>query len=504
MWMYLLTFIVLLLLLIVRRKFSYWDRQVVPFIEPRFPLGNIDLGADRIHLALQLTRFYKEMKNKFAFCGLYFFTSPVALIMDLDLIQNILVRDYTCFHDRGLYCNEKDDPISAHLFRLEGEKWSKLRKKLLPIFSPAKIKIMLPTIVAVVDRFKECLEKAIAQDSEVEMKDLLSRLTTDLIGSCAFGIECNSLIDPDAEFRLFGKKALEMPLTRLLVLFFGGIFHGIARKLHLKQVPSDVSEFFFGVVRKTIEYRDHNNVERKDFLNLLMQLREKDPAGDDAKESADTLSFNSIVAQSYAFFLGGFETSSTVMSYCLYELSLNEEIQEKARECVKAAVEKHGGFTYDAVMDMAYIEQCLNESLRKYPPGSIIHRIVTKDYCVPYSGVILERGMRVVIPLYAIHHDPEYYPDPERFDPERFTPEECAQREAGSFMPFGVGPRTCIAARFGMLQAQIGLAKLVQNFRFSPCSKSVIPIRISPKHLIITPADGLWLKVEKLESEQLV
>lgn len=102
-----------------------------------------------------------------------------------------------------------------------------------------------------------------------------------------------------------------------------------------------------------------------------------------------------------------------------------------------------------------------------------------------------------MVPVYAIHHDAEYYPDPERYDPDRFSPEEAAKRIPYTFMPFGEGPRNCIAARLGMIQSKIGIAALLMKFRFSKCSKTVVPLVISPRHAVLTPAGGLWLKVEK-------
>lgn len=498
MWIYLLITVITLSVLYVRRKYSFWARHNVPFIEPRFPFGNIQAVGRRVHSSQLMTRFYTQLKGQHPFAGIFFFTNPVALALDLDFVKNVLVRDFQYFHDRGVYYNEKDDPISGHLFNIEGAKWTNLRKKLIPTFSSGKIKMMCPTVVSVADRFRDCIEEIIAQDSEVEMKDLLARFTTDVIGTCAFGIDCNSLKDPDVEFRKMGKKVFEVPSRRILKFFFMATFKEFARKLHIKGTADDVSEFFFKVVRETIDYREKNNVQRNDFMNLLMQLKEKGEL-DDSDEKLGRLSFNEVVAQAFVFFLGGFETSSTTMSYCLYELSLNENIQERARKCVIDAVTKHGGLNYDAAMDMDYIEQCINESLRKYPPGANLIRSVTKDYHVPDSELVFRKGMNVMIPVYAIQHDPEYYPDPERFDPDRFSAEETARRRPFTFMPFGEGPRICIAARFGILETKIGLATLLMNFKFSRCSKSVVPLVISPKHAILTPAGGLWLKVEKLE-----
>ncbi|XP_055588831.1 uncharacterized protein LOC129741148 [Uranotaenia lowii] len=499
MWIYLLITVISLAVWFVRNKYGFWKRHGVPYIQPRFPFGNIQGVGRRMHSSQLMTRYYNQMKGKHPYGGIFFFTNPVALALDLEFVKDVLVRDFQYFHDRGVYYNEKDDPISGHLFNIEGTKWTNLRRKLIPTFSSGKMKMMCPTIVEVGERFGECVTRCIAQDEEIEMKDLLARFTTDVIGSCAFGIDCNSLNDPDVEFRRVGKKVFELPPGRLLKFFFMGTFKDFSRRIHIKGTADDVSEFFFKVVRETIEYREKNNVQRNDFMNLLMQLKDKGELDDDSGELVGTLSFNEVVAQAFVFFLGGFETSSTTMSYCLYELSLHEDIQERARQCVRDAVKKHGGMNYDAVMDMDYIEQCVNESLRKYPPGANLIRSVTKDYQVPNSKVIFTKGMSVMIPVYAIHHDPEYYPEPEKFDPDRFSQENCANRKPFTFMPFGEGPRICIAARFGLLETKIGLATLLMNFKFSRCSKSVVPLVISSKHAVLTPSGGLWLKVEKLE-----
>jgi hypothetical protein len=84
------------------------------------------------------------------------------------------------------------------------------------------------------------------------------------------------------------------------------------------------------------------------------------------------------------------------------------------------------------------------ETLRKHPPASNITRVVTQPYTIPDTSAELEKGIRVVIPVYAIHHDPCYYPEPERFDPERFSDEAKFSRPHFTYLPFGEGPRNCI------------------------------------------------------------
>ena len=90
-----------------------------------------------------------------------------------------------------------------------------------------------------------------------------------------------------------------------------------------------------------------------------------------------------------------------------------------------------------------------SETLRKYPPVPILNRECTKDYQIPDTDVVLEKGMPTVIPVYALHHDPKYYPEPDRFDPERFNEDEKAKRHHYVYLPFGEGPRICIG-KFGV------------------------------------------------------
>jgi cytochrome P450 len=84
------------------------------------------------------------------------------------------------------------------------------------------------------------------------------------------------------------------------------------------------------------------------------------------------------------------------------------------------------------------------ETLRKHPPAPILNRECTKNYKIPGTDIFLEKGISTIIPTLGLHHDPKYYPDPERFDPERFSEEEKAKRHHYVYLPFGEGPRICI------------------------------------------------------------
>lgn len=298
------------------------------------------------------------------FCGIYFFHKPAVLALSLDFVKNVLIRDFAAFQERGVYYNERDDPLSAHLFSVDGARWKALRSKLTPTFTSGRMKFMFPTIVSVANEFRDCLRASIREDGNksasgiLEMKELLARFTTDVIGTCAFGIDCNSLRDPNAQFRRMGKKVFGVPRNSGLKSFFMITFKELARRMHMKSHHDDVTEFFMGIVRETIAVRESAGTRRNDFMDLLIEIKNN---GSLDGTAVGRITLEEIAAQAFVFFLAGFETSSTTLSYALYELALNVEIQQKARLEVETVLRKHGGeLTYEAMLEMHYVDNIIN------------------------------------------------------------------------------------------------------------------------------------------------
>lgn len=292
-------------------------------------------------------------------CGLYFFTRPIGLLIDLDLIKSVLVKDFQTFNDRNFYYNDKDDPLSGHLVALDGKKWKPLRAKLTPTFSSGKMKYMFPTIAALGERLTDHLNEIIStkQNDELEIKSLMAKFTMDVIGTCAFGIECNTLKDTDNDFYRLGRMAMEKPRHNPRINFLLSDMKGLARFFGIKTIRDEVSSFFMNVVRSTIDYREQNGIQRNDFMHLLMQLKVDENKADEPNKG---LTVNQIAAQSFLFFAAGYETSSTTLLFTLYELALNQEIQTKLRGDIEIAKEKHGSFSYEMMMDIPYLDQVIN------------------------------------------------------------------------------------------------------------------------------------------------
>lgn len=344
----------------VKWNYSYWERRGVPAMKPTFPFGNFGrLG--NIHSHSDLMRdIYIEMKGKFPYCGLYSFHKPLALITDLELIKKVLTADFAHFHDRGIYYNAKSDPLSANLLSVEGQLWRDLRSKLTSTFTSGKIKMMIPLINDVAEQLRQTVQTMCAEnDGIMEMKDLLASYTTDCIGVCGFGLECNSLSGPDVQFRVVGKKIFERPRNSPAKQLMISSFQNVARFFNARVVSEDVEQFYMDIVKKTVDYREKNNVHRNDLLDIMIALKN---TGDPKKR----ISINQIVAEAFAFFLAGFGTTSTMMSFTVHELALNPDVQSKLREEIQQVLARHNGIvSYEATMEMTYLEMVFQGTKQK-------------------------------------------------------------------------------------------------------------------------------------------
>jgi len=349
-------------------------------------------------------------------------------------------------------------------------------------------------MLRVADQFAEVFTGLVETNSNIEIKEMLARFTTDIIGTCAFGIECNSLTDPNAEFRIMGRRSLTERRHSALLTFFAMSMPKLALKFGFCMTTDDVHNFFMRIVRETVQYRERNGIETNDFMSLLMEIK-----SGDKNDELKGLTVEQMAAQAFVFFLGGFETSSTTMGFALYEMALNQDVQDKLREEVNECFAKYKEFSYECMQNMPYMDQVMFETLRKYSIVPHLNRRSLEDYIVPgHPNYVIKAGMPVVISAIGIHHDPEIYPEPLKFDPERFSPEMVQKRESVEWLPFGDGPRNCIGMRFGKMQTRVGLAYLLKRFKFSKCPETEVPLKMDPKSFVVNSLNGIFLKVEKV------
>lgn len=340
-----------LLYILLHRRNQYWKIRKIPYMEPELFFGNSRGILRKFHAGEFMRRMYFQLKPKGPIGGVFVYIKTIAVVTDLDLVKNILVKDFQCFPNRGLY-HDENDPLSCHLVNIEDEAWKSLRQKLSPAFTPNKLKGIFHIFTGLGDKLVRSLEKEMSSTRQVEIRDIMSRFTIDVIGSAAFGIECNSLEGERSQFYEAGLKFFKS--FDYVKRGFMACFPVIAKTLHMKEYGSDVGNFYINVVKETIQLREENpNEKRNDMMSLMINgLNSKGP---------DHLTFDQVSAQCFVFFLAGFETSSTTLAFCMYELSLNQDIQAKARKSVIEALTRSGGcLTFEAIGEMSYLEQCIN------------------------------------------------------------------------------------------------------------------------------------------------
>ncbi|XP_033314758.1 uncharacterized protein LOC117213489 [Bombus bifarius] len=475
--------------------YDTWKNRGVPGPKPSIFVGNfVDLLLKRQAVATIVKNLYNEYKSEPVF-GIYEGTSPILVINDLDLIKDVLIRDFSLFVDRGFKVLEKIEPLSQHLFLLEAKRWRPLRTKLSPIFTSGKLKEMFPLITECAGNLEKYLDNIVAKGVPVvECRDLAAKFTTDVIGSCAFGISMNALEDENSEFRRMGKQifapnikqTIRESCRRLAPFLFSVVGYFLRM--------TEINNFFINLVRDTMEYRKTNNIARPDFIYQLMQLKEH-PEKMENVELTDSL----IAAQAFVFFIAGFETSSSTIAHALYELAQNQEIQDKLRQEIRDAYDKDGGtLTYEGIKGMKYLDKVFKETLRKYPILTVLNRQAMENYTFKGTKITIPKGTIVWVPVYGIQHDSNIYSDPEKFDPERFNEDAVAARHPMSYLSFGDGPRNCIGARFANYQSKVGLATILHNHKVDVCEKTKIPYEPDKEAFLLSLAGGVNLKITKV------
>ena len=352
---YLLVALITLLYWIIRQHYSYWEKRNVVYDKPDIFLGNMRQVGKTQTLKQPFSDFYQKYKGKASFGGFFLSSRKAVILLDLDLIKRVLITDFQDFAARGNYYNEKHDPLSAHLFNLDGPKWKSMRAKLTPTFTSGKMKFMFPCVVEVGERFVNVLKEKIANENQQgwEFRELLACFTTDVIGSCAFGLECNSLKDPHTQFREMGKKAFSKRRHGRVIFSLCQAFPNLARKLGIALVPQDVGDFMMNVVKQTVQYREREKIQKNDFMNLLIELKNR--------QDEESLTLEEIAAQAFVFFLAGFETSSSTMGFALYELAVNEDMQRKVRQEINDTLKRFNNeLTYEGIKELKYLHQILH------------------------------------------------------------------------------------------------------------------------------------------------
>ncbi|XP_025199470.1 cytochrome P450 6k1-like [Melanaphis sacchari] len=474
--------------------YGKWRKVNIPYVQPVPLFGNTFKMMTKLeHPIDTFERLYYSFPDV-KLLGFYQMTEPMLLVRDPELINTILVKDFSYFTDHGLDLDPSTTVLANSLFFANGQQWRTMRQKLSPGFTSGKLKDTHNQINECTDDMVSSIVGTLENTDRLDVKTITGSFSTDVIGTCAFGLKLDTIKNDDSEFRRYVKLIFQTTPRQAIVQVLMMICPRLIKLLKIKMFSEEATNFFYEVFKDVIKYREEHNVFRNDLTQTLMQAR-KELVLKENSTNEDKFTDAHIIANAILMFTAGSETVSSMLSFCLYELALNVEIQDKLRAEICSTKAKHDGqLNSDYLTNLHYTNMVLEETARKYSIALNIMRVATKTYTLPDESFVIEKGQKLIIPMFSIHHDAKYYPDPMRFDPERFSMEQKSQRPNGTYLPFGDGPRLCIGKRFAESEMKLVLSNILSKFEVLPCEQTEIPVNIRSEAGIITPKNGIVLK----------
>lgn len=509
---------------------NYWEKQGVPYVDGLPVVGILkDLVLMRKGMGEILVEIYRNYDQK-KFVAYHQFLAPTIMIRDPELVNQVLIKDFVHFEDRGPPVNSPNDLFSKAFGNLTGDDWRNVRHKLTPTFTSGKMRMMFESM-------KQCSENVVAYlqnktDQDIESRGLMTKYVLNVIGKIAFGLEIDTLNEKEEKSAEFFKHSTLFfkPSFSLVLKFLISLSAPTLRDIFkMKLTDGNVDKFFTDLTKDIIKFRQGNDVKRNDFLQLMLDLKKKEeenlsgglgdvntstfesePIESEDKElmshlentlpknktaaQSEIFTDDFIAAQTFIFISGGSETVAAVLTFIFFELAQNPDLQKKVQEEI-SNVTSTSGLNYESLKKLTYMEQFIYETFRIHPLGPVLMRYCTKDYKIPGTEVIIKKGNLVHIPISGLQTDAQYFPEPEKFDPDRFRDMDAVPK--GVFFPFGGGPRMCIAMRLSMLEMKVILATLLSTYSLSLSKQTKVPLQLTKTSFLVCVDGGVWVKFHK-------
>ncbi|XP_003423800.1 cytochrome P450 9e2-like [Nasonia vitripennis] len=470
----------------------YFEKYGIPQ-SPDIPfLGMLGMSILTGHHVNYIIKDVYNINKEAKYVGVHPFLKSAILVRDLDLIKSVLVKNFDNFADRTVFSSEESDPIFAKsLSLLNGQRWREVRNLLSPAFTSSKMRTMFTLMSHCAKNFADQFVKKYRDEENIDMKDAFTRYTSDVIATCAFGIEVDSLKDPNNEFYLHGRRSTDFSGLKVMLTFFVNIVcPSLGRKLGLRFISKKETDYFVKLVEGTIKAREEQGIRRPDMLQLLMESEEK----------GKHLDSMDLVAQAFIFFAAGFDTVSGQACSIAHELAVNPDVQQKLQVEIDEVMKNcNGQPTYEAVNSMQYLDAVFYETMRVHPIG-FLSRICTNEFELPPTlpgakPYVLKPGMEILVSPVGVHSDPDYYDNPEKFDPDRYLDKKISSDVLN--LGFGLGPRMCIGNRFAVLETKILLLHLLSKCNLMPSKKTCIPWVYAKRNFNPLPEGGFWLRIKQ-------
>jgi cytochrome P450 len=293
----------------------------------------------------------------------------------------------------------------------------------------------------------------------IELDRIMHELAVTTIGSTLFSTD-------------LGKAAIAEAQRSMPIVIKQGMIRALSPKA-LAALPIPGNRRFDeaiarlrGIVHEVIVTGRADGADHGDVLSMLLLARD-----DDGEGMTDQQVHDEVVT----LLTGGTETTALALGWFFHEIARQPDVERRFHEEIDTVLDGRP-VTIDDLPNLEYTRRIINEVLRRYPIWLLMRR--TRED-VDLGGVRLPPGTEIVFSPHAMHHDPRYFPAPERFDPDRWAPETAARLPKGAYIPFGAGARQCIGNVFAQTEITIGAATVAGRWRLEPVPGRPVRIKVT-------------------------
>ncbi|CAN7982588.1 unnamed protein product [Ixodes hexagonus] len=497
-----------------KKSLEYFKELGIPGPEPSIIWGNL-LEYHRNDRHDALNRWCDKYGDIF---GFYNGDVPTLVVKDLNFLQYVFVSNFKNFVDRGITMrtDQVHSSLGKSLIHAKESQWRLLRSCTTLEFTSCKLKQLdcsrqcahFVNSLQVFENHSKSIRFVFVFDS---VPPLLAGIRFGLKNYCPHAAK----IHTRTKIPSFYEGSLKHLPTPLISFSECTTTLGILMKPLFwlnRMLGTFTMEMFVQEMKKIVRLRIQNSkTPRNDMLQNLLRAKVdpkhlfdgiplKNLKSSEGKTPQDLrhLSEEEVVLLTTVLFIGGFQTTSVTLCFMSLLLAMHPEIQEKVRQEVKDTIESSECLDYDTMTHkLKYTSQVMNETLRLFPPSLTFHTRTAKD-SFEYNGTTYKAGLCIMAPVLQIHRDPQYWPEPNKFDPERFSPENKGSYPKSAFQPFGVGPRCCVGYKLALMQILYITARIVQNFKMELGKAQKGSIQMRSSGMMAAPSDGPWIKFTRL------
>lgn len=365
--------------------------------------------------------------------------------------------------------------LGKGLFTLDGESWLSRRRLMQPAFHRQRLHGLAVSMTDATERMLAGWAQQPA-NAPLAIHEEMMKVTLQIAGQALFSIDllgdAKKVGDAFVETTAYTSKRMQTP-------FLPPRFLPTGQNRRFNQASKTLDQTIYAMIRK----RRQQQTDAADLLSMLMAARDA--------ETGATMSDEQLRHEIALLIFAGHDTTANALTWAFYLLSQHPAEEAKLHAELESVLQGRTP-TIEDLPNLPYTRMVIEETLRLYPPAWTIGRQSIEADVV--DGYTIPAKANLIVPIYVIHHDPRWWPEPERFDPERFTPERSANRHKFAYLPFGAGPRLCIGNNFAMIEAQLVLATIAQRYRL----RLVVGHPVQPKPVVmLSTSHGLPMLLER-------